>query len=478
MSSEEIVIDVRNLSKRYEIYKTPRDRLKQLVLPRLHQTVNRAGVAAHLSKSRQPPHYFHEFWALRDISFQVRRGETLGIIGRNGSGKSTLLQLLAGTLTPTTGEVDINGRVAALLELGSGFNPEFSGRENVFLNGRILGLTQREIEERYDQIVEFADIGEFIEQPVMTYSSGMFVRLAFAVQAHIDASIIIIDEALAVGDVFFRNKCYTRLDQLRDAGTAVLLVSHSMPDIEQYCERAVLLDHGVSQFIGPSSEAAKRYYLLHQADTRSAEVPANPAALVNPIDGADLPVADRPSPTAYIDLTSKAQVSDGKARCVGVAICNEAGEPCNTFRQGDVAILYYEFELSERIDIPLCGVVIKNDRGVIVYGKNSWQYDNDVPATYGPGSRILCRHEIKLDLGLGEYLFEVGCASLSPAVWAARERTSHEKMTAESLRHCHVPGAGSFSVGLAMKNGVSVLTHHGVANLPGDLVITTVPSSN
>jgi lipopolysaccharide transport system ATP-binding protein len=280
-----------------------------------------------------------------------------------------------------------------------------------------------------------------------------------------------------VGDVFFRNKCYTRLDQLRDAGTAVLLVSHSMPDIEQYCERAVLLDHGVTQFIGPSSEAAKRYYLLHQADTRPAEVPIHPEAVAHPIDGADLPVADRPSPNAYIDLANKAQVSDGKVRCVGVAVCDEAGEPCNTFRQGDVAVLYYEFELLERVGIPLCGVVVRNERGLIVYGKNSWQYDNDVPPTYGPGSRILCRHEIKLDLGLGEYLFEVGCASLSPEIWSAREKTSHEKMNAECMRHCHVPDAGSFSVGLAMKNGVSVLTHHGVANLSGDLVITTVPSA-
>jgi lipopolysaccharide transport system ATP-binding protein len=231
MSSEEIVIDVRNLSKRYEIYNTPRDRLKQLVLPHLHQAANRAGMALGISKQHSPPSYFREFWALQDVSFQVKRGETFGIIGRNGSGKSTLLQILAGTLAPTSGEANVNGRIAALLELGSGFNPEFTGRENVFLNGRILGLSQKEIEARYDQIAAFADIGEFIDQPVKTYSSGMFVRLAFAVQAHIDASIVIIDEALAVGDVFFRQKCYARLEQLRSSGAAILLVSHAMPEI-------------------------------------------------------------------------------------------------------------------------------------------------------------------------------------------------------------------------------------------------------
>jgi lipopolysaccharide transport system ATP-binding protein len=469
MSFEDTVIDVRNLSKRYEIYKTPRDRLKQLVLPRLHHTINRAGVATRIAKPKPSPHYFREFWALQDVSFQVRRGETLGIIGRNGSGKSTLLQILAGTLAPTAGEVEVNGRVAALLELGSGFNPEFSGRENVFLNGRILGLTQREIEARYDQIVEFADIGEFIDQPVMTYSSGMFVRLAFAVQAHIDASIIIIDEALAVGDVFFRKKCYTRLEQLRDAGTAILLVSHSMPDIEQYCERAVLLDHGVTQFIGSSSEAAKHYYLLHQAPTRPAsEASPKPKETNLPPPGG----SERPSAAAFVDLSGKSQIGDGAARCIGVALCNAAGEPCNSFRQGDIAVFYYEFEVSTDIGVPICGVVIQNERGTLVHGKNSWQFENDVPPISGPGARILCRHEIKLDLGPGEYVFEVGLASVSEEVWSARKTMSHEEMSAYHVRNCHIANAGSFSVGLAMKDGVTKLTHHGIANLDGNMSIS------
>jgi lipopolysaccharide transport system ATP-binding protein len=471
MSSEEIVIDVRNLSKRYEIYKTPRDRLKQLVLPRLHHTINNAGVAMRVAKPRPSPEYFREFWALRDVSFNVRRGETLGIIGRNGSGKSTLLQILAGTLTPTAGEVEVNGRVAALLELGSGFNPEFSGRENVYLNGRILGLSQREIEERYDQIVEFADIGEFIEQPVMTYSSGMFVRLAFAVQAHIDASIIIIDEALAVGDVFFRKKCYTRLEQLRDAGTAILLVSHSMPDIEQYCERAVLLDHGVTQFIGPSSEAAKHYYLLHQTVAR-AVVDAKPKVVQPEAADSGTDASQRPLAAAFVDLTGKSQIGDGSARCLGVALCNEQGEPCNSFRQGELAVFYYEFEVTEDIGVPICGIVIQNERGTLVHGKNSWQFENDVPATLGPGSKILCRHEVKLDIGLGEYVFEVGLASVPEEIWAARKTMSHEEMSVRHVRNCHIANAGSFSVGLAMRDGVSKLTHHGVADLPGNLSIT------
>ncbi len=469
MNAADIVIDVRNLSKRYEIYNTPRDRLKQLVLPRLHQTANRAGVALKLSKHRAPPSYFREFWALKDISFQVRRGETFGIIGRNGSGKSTLLQILAGTLAQTSGEVSVKGRIAALLELGSGFDPEFSGRENVFLNGRILGLTQKEIEARYDQIVEFADIGEFIDQPVKTYSSGMFVRLAFAVQAHIDASIVIIDEALAVGDVFFRQKCYSRLEQLRNSGAAILLVSHAMTEIEQYCERAILLDHGTQRFIGSSSEASKHYYLLHQTGTRVVDGQTTQTAS-RPAPDSISQVIDRPPPDAFIDLTNKSQISNGQARCVGVALCNEGGQPCSSFRQGDLAVFYSEYELTEDIGIPICGIIIKNDRGVIVHGKNSWQFENDVPETLGAGSKVMSRQEIKLNILPGEYLFEIGIVSVSNNIWVRREHISHQEMEVSCTRICHIADAGSFSVGLAMKNGIPVLTHHGVADLPGKIL--------
>lgn len=467
MSFEETVIDVRNLSKRYEIYDAPRDRLKQLVLPHLHKAAAALGIA----KPLPPPRYFHEFWALQGISFQVKRGETLGIIGRNGSGKSTLLQILAGTLAPTLGEVNVNGRIAALLELGSGFNPEFTGRENVFLNGRILGLRQKEIEARYDQIVAFADIGEFIDQPVKTYSSGMFVRLAFAVQAHIDASIVIIDEALAVGDVFFRQKCYARLQQLRDSGTAILLVSHSMPEIEQYCERALLLDQGERRFLGSSAEAAKHYYLLNQAPTGRANKPTPDSVAIKSRGKTTLAI-DWPPKPAFFDLSGKSQVSNGQAHCVGVALCNDAGEPCNSFRQGDWAVFYYEFDLSDDIDIPICGIVIKNDRGVIVHGKNSWQFENDSPVSQGAGSKIRCRQDIKLDLGPGEYLFEVGLASISREIWVQREVVSHEEMSANTVRNCHVVNVGLFSISLAVKNGISALTHHGVANLPGKMLVT------
>ena len=189
MSSNDISIRVQNISKCFQIYDTPRDRLKQFVAPRLQSLMGQV-----------PKQYFREFWALKDVSFEIKRGETIGIVGHNGSGKSTLLQIICGTLSPTGGAIEANGRIAALLELGSGFNPEFTGRENVYLNAALLGLTNEEVDERFDAIAAFADIGDFIERPVKTYSSGMFVRLAFAVQAQVDPDIFIVDEALVVGD--------------------------------------------------------------------------------------------------------------------------------------------------------------------------------------------------------------------------------------------------------------------------------------
>ena len=249
MSSREIAIRVKNLSKCYQVYDRPNDRLKQSFYPRLQRIVG-----------RHPKQYYHEFWALQGISFEVQRGDALGIIGRNGSGKSTLLQIICGTLAPTAGEVVLDGRVAALLELGSGFNPEFTGRENVYLNASILGLTKDEIDSRFEAITAFADIGDFIDQPVKTYSSGMFVRLAFAVVVHVDADILIVDEALSVGDAFFTQKCMTKIKELRNSGITLLFVSHDSNAVKALCSKALLLDKGGISFMGNTNSVVDHYY--------------------------------------------------------------------------------------------------------------------------------------------------------------------------------------------------------------------------
>ncbi|MES2499603.1 MAG: ABC transporter ATP-binding protein [Pseudomonadota bacterium] len=247
----DVAISVKNLSKCYQIYDNPRDRLKQFVIPRVRR------IAGRTNKQ-----YFREFWALKDVSFEVKKGETVGIIGHNGSGKSTLLQLICGTLNPTSGSVQTHGRIAALLELGSGFNPEFTGRENVFLNATVLGLSQTEIDTRFDAILKFADIGDFIERPVKTYSSGMLVRLAFAVQASVDPDILIVDEALAVGDEKFQRKCFARLEDLKSKGSSILFVSHSPASIIELCDRTLFLDHGLRLMYDEAPKAIRAYQKL------------------------------------------------------------------------------------------------------------------------------------------------------------------------------------------------------------------------
>ena len=273
MSSNDIAIRVSNLSKCYHIYDTPRDRLKQFVLPRLQRL------------ARQPSkQYFREFWALKDVSFDVKKGETVGIIGRNGSGKSTLLQMICGTLNPTSGSIQTNGRIAALLELGSGFNPEFTGRENVYMNAAVLGLSQGQVDVRFEEITEFAGIGEFIDQPVKTYSSGMTVRLAFAISVCVEPDILIVDEALAVGDAAFQFKCMERLQSLTQSGTTLLFVSHDMSMVKNFCESAIYLQSGSERAQGSPDEIAE-LYLIDIRDEQKRNQAAGQRVTVKPFLG-------------------------------------------------------------------------------------------------------------------------------------------------------------------------------------------------
>lgn len=249
--NQEEVISLKGISKCYKQYAHPIDRLKEVILPQ---------------KARAT-----EFWALKHIDLSIGRGETLGIVGRNGSGKSTLLQIIAGTLTPTGGQREVNGRISALLELGSGFNPEFTGRQNVFFNGRLLGLEHQEIEASFDNITEFADIGEFIDQPVKTYSSGMFVRLAFAVAINVNPDILIVDEALAVGDEAFQRKCFSRIRGFQEQGKTILFVSHSSTSILDLCNRAILVDHGEIILAGSPKLIVSKYHKLLYCPTDKVE---------------------------------------------------------------------------------------------------------------------------------------------------------------------------------------------------------------
>ena len=257
ISSNDIAITVQGVSKRYELYNKPSDQLKQFLLPRLQRLTG-----------RPQHHYFQEFWALKDVSFDIRKGEAFGIVGRNGSGKSTLLQIITGTLSPTTGTVSTKGRVAALLELGSGFDPEFTGRENIYMNGALLGFDRQQIDQKFDAIASFADIGLHLDQPIKSYSSGMVVRLAIAVQTQVEPDILIVDEALAVGDALFQKRCYRQIDKLLNNGCTLLFVSHDQEIVRTLTSRAVFLNAGLPVKYGATTDVlfAYREFLQRQEE--------------------------------------------------------------------------------------------------------------------------------------------------------------------------------------------------------------------
>ena len=286
---------------------------------------------------------------MKDINLKLSRGETLGIIGPNGSGKSTLLQIIAGTLTPTSGEVLVNGRVSALLELGSGFNPEFTGRQNVYLNGRILGLTQEEIEEKFDEIAEFADIGDFIDQPAKTYSSGMFVRLAFAVAVHVEPKIFIVDEALAVGDAMFQHRCMQKIRALKDSGVTILFVSHDSSAILRLCNRAILLEHGSAIKEGDPETIVDFYNaLIAQKEGTQIEQLVLNNGKVKTISG------------------------NGKARVKSISMHNAKGEKVEVINVGELVELRICVEVCSPIDSLVLGYSIKDRLGHVMYGTNTW----------------------------------------------------------------------------------------------------------
>ena len=359
--SPDVVISARGLSKSYRLFGHPGDRVKQFLSFGLKR-------------------YYREFTALRDVSFDVRRGEMLGIIGRNGSGKSTLRQLICGSLKPTSGSVVVNGRISALLELGAGFNPEFTGRENVYFHGALMGFTQGQMDARFDAIAAFADIGEFIDQSVRTYSSGMFVRLAFASAIHVDPDILIVDEALAVGDLAFQRKCFAQIDRIRDAGCTIVFVSHDMGAIASHCDRALLLDRGELSLAGSPKQAIDRY-LADDAKRSLAPGSLSPAT----------PCYD----PALIPQSTLAYPRHG-AEILAPRILSLEGEPANLLQRGREYL--YVFDV--RFDVPgediRFGMLIKTLDGQELGGLTSSQQGAGIKADAGMELRQCFRFHCNL----------------------------------------------------------------------------------
>lgn len=406
--SSDIAIKVENLSKCYQIYDTPRDRLKQFVLPRFQRTIGLI-----------PRRYHHEFWALRDVSFEVKRGETIGLIGRNGSGKSTLLQMICGTLTPTTGAIQTNGRIAALLELGSGFNPEFSGRENVYMNASVLGLSKNEIDTRFQDIVNFADIGDFIEQPVKTYSSGMMVRLAFAVNAHVDADILVIDEALAVGDAFFTQKCMRYLRNFMKTGT-VLFVSHDTGSVRNLCSRAIWLEKGNVLQEGGAKDVCERYleafYEAQQGKTTTTRIKVAKSNTSGPVKDQRqdfINASNLRNDIQIFDFDPEApSFGQGAAQITGVKLLDKAGNPLAWIVGGEEVVLQVEVLAQHPLDSPIVGFYIKDKLGQNLFGDNTFLSYLDSPVICKTGRYLKAEFLFQMPrLAAGDYSITVAIAN-------------------------------------------------------------------
>jgi lipopolysaccharide transport system ATP-binding protein len=426
-----ITIRARNVGKCYNIYREPKDRLKELI------TLGR----------RQ---YHRKFWALRGISLDVKKGQTVGIVGRNGSGKSTLLQIIAGTLTPTVGTVEVPDRISALLELGSGFNPEFNGRENVFLNAGILGLSQSQIRERYDTIVDFADIGDFMDQPVKSYSSGMKMRLAFAVAINVDPEVLVIDEALAVGDEIFQRKCFARIRELRDNGVTILFVSHSAGAIVDLCDHAHLIDAGEAILSGPPKTVIAKYHQLLFAPKEKylrlrQEIKESGAAAMSEAPAEKTPSASsktdppdthtqpspkiavdtepsqpsgKPSeapPTAYYDknLVPKSTVAylTRGASIRNPHIITPEGKTVNHLIRGDTYIYTYTVNFSEHAFSVRMGMLIKTVRGIELGGAVTSTTEDAVPFVEA-GTRLCVQFPFRCLLMPGSYFVNAGVEAL------------------------------------------------------------------
>jgi ABC-type polysaccharide/polyol phosphate transport system ATPase subunit len=365
------VIEFRGVSKSYPVYRSPKDRLKELA------TFNRLS--------------FHEdFWALRDITFSVGRGETFCVIGENGSGKSTLLQIVARILRHSAGDVAVNGRVAALLELGSGFNPEFTGRENVYLNASILGLSSREIDERYGAITSFAEIGDFIHQPVKTYSSGMAVRLAFAVAIHVDPEILLVDEALAVGDIYFRQRCLRKVHELRGRGVTIVFVSHALGDVKAIGDNCLWLDKGRIRALGPTDTVVSEY--LAAMTAKDSAYVGQQTPTLPPVESG---VSSGPPEFLERIPSIDHRHGDGRARIMGIAVYDEFGREVRLLDPGSKVTVRISARALEDLVRPNVGFMMRNHIGLDFAGTNTAREGHQLPPMRA-GDRITVDFHLEL----------------------------------------------------------------------------------
>lgn len=401
---DEIAIKVEDLTKIYKLYDKPTDRLKESL-----------GLSRNKVLSRD--HY-----ALQHVSFDVKKGETIGIIGTNGSGKSTILKIITGVLNPTGGNLTVNGRISALLELGAGFNMEYTGIENIYLNGTMIGFTREEIEKKIDDILEFADIGEFIHQPVKTYSSGMFVRLAFAVAINIEPEILIVDEALSVGDVFFQTKCYRKFEDFKKMGKTILLVSHDLSSISKYCDRVILLNKGKKLAEGVPKQMVDMYkkVLVNQLDLDDQGKLTEVVPEKKTVLAADIENQEEWSPSFDVNPHIN-EYGDKKAEIIGFNIIDEKGLSSNTIEKGSTCTIKMRVKFHDKINDPIYAFTITDLKGTDVTGTNSLFEKVNVQSK-GPGEYQEIAFTQRMDMQGGEYMLSLGCTGYDQVDFVVHHR--------------------------------------------------------
>ena len=404
-NSEEPVIRVADVTKSYRLYKRQRDRLWE-------------SLGLDFRKNYKEKH------ALNGVSFEVGKGETVGIIGTNGSGKSTMLKLITGVLTPTKGTIRVNGRISALLELGAGFNMEYTGIENIYLNGTMIGFTKEEIDLRLQSIIDFADIGDYINQPVKSYSSGMFVRLAFAVAINIDPEILIVDEALSVGDVFFQSKCYRRFEEFKREGKTILFVSHDLSAISRYCDRAILLNQGDKIYEGTPKEAIDIYkkVLVDQFHKGSGTADASEGS--SPDRGDQKSGADGKTKRWQDHFPvnpSLVEYGEKNAPIIDYGRYDEKNLPTSNFIKGSMFTVRMRIRARETVLEPIFAFTIKNLKGIEICGTNTTMEKVPVPTMHAGDEHIVTFTQ-KIDLQGGEYLLSLGCTGYQDGMFRVFHR--------------------------------------------------------
>ena len=367
-----------HLTKMYKLYDKPSDRLKE---------------ALGLTRKK----LYREHYALHDVNFDIQEGECVGIIGTNGSGKSTILKIITGVLTPTEGEVKVNGRISALLELGAGFNMEYSGLENVYLNGTMIGFSKEEIDARLDDILDFADIGDFIHQPVKTYSSGMFVRLAFAVAINIDPEILVVDEALSVGDVFFQAKCYHKFEEFKKQGKTILFVSHDLSSVSKYCDRVILLNKGVKMDEGSPKQMVDLYkqLLVGQDPVKQQEEPGAPSK-------------EEKGEGNFQANPNMLEYGNRMAEIIDFEVVDDKGVRSNTIEKGSSFQIRMKVRFNEDIQEPIMAYTFKNIKGTEITGTNT-MFEKVQVEKSGKGDVCTVAFTQEMNLQGGEYLLSFGC---------------------------------------------------------------------